>query len=220
VLATGCGGGDDEGSEANGATDSGENGNQPDDTGSPSEDSTVIGSPTISGKPLPQALPDMQYVFTPSASDADSDSLTFSAENVPSWATFNAANGRLSGIPIEADIGSYQAITITVSDGERTVSLPPFSIDVVAFGSGSATLSWAAPTMRTDGTPLADLAGYRIYWGTSAGKYTRSVTIGNPAVMTYVVEGLVPATYYFVATAFDSTGDESRYSNVALKIVN
>ena len=49
-----------------------------------------------------------------------------------------------------------------------------------AQGSGSATLSWAAPTKNEDGTALTDLAGYKLYWGTTPGSYPNSVTINNP----------------------------------------
>jgi hypothetical protein len=33
----------------------------------------------------------------------------------------------------------------------------------------TATLTWDAPTTNADGTPLTDLAGYRIYYGTTSG---------------------------------------------------
>src|SRR5690606_19422435 len=119
----------------------------------------------------------------------------------------------ISGTPTAADIGRFGNITIEVSDGLSKARVGPFSIDVVAVGTGSATIVWAAPTTRTDGTPLLDLAGYRLYWGRSAGDYTRSTTIDNPGVTTYVVDGLTSGTWYFAATALDSTGLESRFSN-------
>ena len=34
-------------------------------------------------------------------------------------------------------------------------------------GSGSATLDWTPVTQNTDGTVLTDLAGYKVYYGTS-----------------------------------------------------
>ena len=77
--------------------------------------------------------------------------------------------------------------------------------------AGSATLSWTRPTTNTDGTPLTDLAGYRIYYGTSSGNYTQSINAGN--VTTYTVSNLTAGTtYYFVATAYDTSGYESGYS--------
>jgi hypothetical protein len=106
-----------------------------------------------------------------------------------------------------------------VSDGQETVSLASFSISVEAISLGSATLSWTAPTQNEDGTTLTDLAGYKLYWGTTPGSYTESVTIDNPSVLTYVVENLAPGTYEFVATSFNTSGVESRYSGAATKLV-
>ena len=66
---------------------------------------------------------------------------------------------------------------------------------------------------------LMDLAGYKLYWGTMPGVYTDSVTIDNPGLSSYVVDNLVPGTYEFVATAFNTSGVESTYSNPATKVL-
>lgn len=86
-------------------------------------------------------------------------------------------------------------------------------------GTGVATLSWTPPTTNTDGSVLNDLAGYKIYYGTTPGSYPNAVTVDNPGLSDYVVENLAPGTYHFVVTAFDSAGNESAYSNVASKTV-
>ncbi len=44
--------------------------------------------------------------------------------------------------------------------------------------SGYINLSWDAPTINSDGSPLTDLAGYKVYYGTSSYIYTHSVDIG------------------------------------------
>lgn len=82
-----------------------------------------------------------------------------------------------------------------------------------------ATLAWIQPTQNTDGTPLTDLAGYRIYYGTALGSYPSSVRLDNPGLTGYVVTPLLPATWFFVVTAFDTSGNESAYSNVATKAI-
>jgi len=87
-------------------------------------------------------------------------------------------------------------------------------------GTGSATLSWIPPTSNTDGSPLLNLAAYRVYWGTAAGSYPNTVTLNNPGLATYVVEGLAPATWYFTVTAVNSAGVESSFSNVVSKTIN
>lgn len=177
-------------------------------------------APTISGTPADAVMTGNSYSFTPVASDADGDALTFSINNRPSWATFDSATGRLSGQPLLGDIGMYSAISISVSDGTATTGLPTFSVEVVQTALGAMTLSWAAPTQNEDGTALTDLAGYKLYYGTSPGSYTEQVTIDNPSVSTYIIENLLPDTYYIVATALNSAGVESRYSGIAVKTVD
>lgn len=72
---------------------------------------------------------------------------------------------------------------------------------------------------NTDGTALTDLAGYRIYWGQTAGNYPNSVSINNPGITTYVIENLASGSYTFVATSFNTDGVESGYSAPATKTV-
>lgn len=80
---------------------------------------------------------------------------------------------------------------------------------------GTATLSWQAPTENTDGTPLTNLAGYYIDYGSQSQTYTTTIQITNPSLTSYVVENLAPGTYYFVVTAYNSTGQDSGDSNQA-----
>ena len=84
---------------------------------------------------------------------------------------------------------------------------------------GSATLSWVAPTQREDGTALVNLAGYRIKYGTSSGSFPNQVQISNPGITSCVIENLPAGTYYFVATAYDSNGNESGPSAVISKTI-
>lgn len=76
-----------------------------------------------------------------------------------------------------------------------------------------ATLSWIAPTTNTDGSIVTDLAGFKVYCGKSTGYYTITQDVGN--VLEYKVSDTLPADgiYFCVATAYDSSGNESAYSN-------
>lgn len=176
-------------------------------------------APTISGAPQTQVNAGSAYSFRPTATDADGDALTFSIANRPVWASFNASTGQLSGTPTATQAGSYSNITISVSDGKTSTSLAPFAITVNQAVTTSATLSWTAPTQNTDGSSLTNLAGFRIYYGTSATALTQSVQIANPSVSTYIVEGLSPTTYYFAVRAYTSSGTESANSSIASKVV-
>jgi len=87
-------------------------------------------------------------------------------------------------------------------------------------GSSSATLSWEAPTSNTNGSPLTDLAGYRIYYGISATDLSRTVDITSIGMQTYVIDDLSAGTWYFVITAVTSGGAESTPSNIVTKTVS
>ena len=176
-------------------------------------------APTISGTPLTSVTAGQAYAFTPTASDPDGQTLTYSISGRPSWATFNTSTGRLSGTPATSDVGTYSGITISVSDGTASASLAPFSITVAEVQTGNATLRWTAPTLNEDGTPLTNLRGYRIYYGTSSSNLSQVVEIANATVTTAVVDNLSPATWYFALRAYNTSNVESSLSNVASKTI-
>jgi len=173
----------------------------------------------IGGTPAATVRQDQSFSFTPAASDPDGNQLTFSISNRPAWANFNAATGRLSGTPSPSDVGTYSGIVIGVSNGVASRSLTTFTITVTPAGTGSATLSWMPPTQNTDGSPLTNLAGYKIYWGRSPQSYANSVTLHNPGLATYVVEQLASGRWYFATTSVNSAGVESGYSNEGSKTI-
>jgi hypothetical protein len=119
-------------------------------------------APVISGTPATSVKVGAAYSFTPSASDADAnDSLTFSISNKPGWASFSTSNGSLSGTPAQTDAGTTSGIVISVSDGKTSVSLPAFSIEVLAntapvAAPGSSTLNEDEPTSIELGGTDAD----------------------------------------------------------------
>lgn len=190
----------------------------PDNSGN-SGNNTGNSAPIISGAPANAALTGSNYTFTPFASDRDGDRLTFSVQNLPRWASFNPGSGRLSGQVFLGDEGTYDNIQISVSDGSASSELRAFSITVTQTAPGSMSLSWSAPSENSDGTALTDLAGYKLYYGVSQGDYPNQILIDNPSVSSYLIENLLPDTYYVVATSFNTAGAESNFSNVAVRTV-
>jgi hypothetical protein len=205
LAISGCGGGGDSGTSSN--ADS----NNPPAAGN--------AAPSIQGQPGSSVSPAQSYSFQPSASDSNGDALSFSASNLPAWASLNASTGRISGTPSAADIGTYGDITITVSDGKATASLGPFSITVTDAASGTATLSWMPPTENSDGTPLTNLAGYEIRYGLDADDLSSTLSLSNPSLSVYVVENLASGTWYFAVLAVNASGVTSSLSNVASKTI-
>lgn len=175
--------------------------------------------PVISGTPPTSVNAGQAYNFQPSASDPNGTTLSFSISNKPAWATFNSSTGRLYGTPGTADIGTYAGIVISVSDGTTSVSLAAFTIGVTQVATGTATISWIPPTQNTDGSPLTDLGGYRIYYGTSQTNLAQMVELTNPGLTSYMVQNLSPATWYFSMRAFRTNGTESEPSNIASKTI-
>ncbi|MEP7311415.1 MAG: putative Ig domain-containing protein, partial [Pseudomonadota bacterium] len=110
-------------------------------------------APTISGTPGTTAEVGTAYSFQPTAADADGDALTFTATNLPAWATLDANTGKLSGTPTGA--GSHSAIGIAVTDGKVTVSLASFNITVAPVappGTIPAATACSSPLTGTHAT--------------------------------------------------------------------
>jgi hypothetical protein len=76
----------------------------------------------------------------------------------------------------------------------------------------SSNASAAQVTLAWDPNTESNLAGYKIHYGTASGSYAVHTDVHN--VTTYTVTGLTEGqAYYFAATAYDTSGNESRYSN-------
>jgi len=189
-------------------------------TGSSTSGSTTVATPTLSGDGSATLTAGSPYNFTPTAS-ATASSLTFSVSNKPAWATFNVVTGQLSGTPGTSNIGTYSNITISATNGSTTATLAAFAITVAAApaSSGAATLSWTPPTQNTDGTSLANLAGYFIYYGSSASAMSNKIQITNPGLTDYTVTGLGTGTTFFAISAYASSGAESALSNIGSKTI-
>ncbi len=70
-----------------------------------------------------------------------------------------------------------------------------------------------------DGSAISDLAGYRIYHGTSADALNGMVQVSSPGISVYVIDNLPVGTHYFAVTAYNSGGVESDRSDVASKTI-
>ena len=86
-------------------------------------------------------------------------------------------------------------------------------------GAGAATLNWSVPTHNTDDTPLTNLMGFRVYYGTNAASLSPLRTISNPAATSTVIVDLASGTHYFAVTAVTTSGTESALSPVGSKSI-
>jgi len=174
-------------------------------------------APVISGIPAITGTAGQFYSFKPNASDSNGDVLTFSVQNKPAWASFNTSTGALSGTP--ASEGQYSNIVISVSDGKATASLAPFTLTISPVVLGSATITWAPPTINVDGTPLDNLAGFRVLYGTDPNQLDQKLGLPAPTLTSVEVADLAPGTYYFAVKAYTASAVESAASQVVWKTI-
>lgn len=140
------------------------------------------------------------------------------------WESDHGEKGSASGteswtvadVPLELGANT---ITVTATDASGRTRSDSIVIKRESKGTASVTLSWVAPTERTDGTPLENLAGYKISYGRMSKVYDYTITIDNPGLTTYVVEELRPGNWYFAIVAYDTEGLESEPSNEAKRLV-
>ncbi|HHJ36626.1 MAG TPA: hypothetical protein ENJ87_12755 [Gammaproteobacteria bacterium] len=80
--------------------------------------------------------------------------------------------------------------------------------------SSDITLSWTAPVEREDNTPIAlsEIAGYRIYYGSTPGLLNKNIQINDGTTTTYLFKNFSAGTYYFSVTTLDTDGQESQLS--------
>ncbi len=118
---------------------------------------------------------------------------------------FRHIGGALS-VPADLPPGSHRLdVTAFTADGLRAGTTGVSFAVTATVPSTSVTLAW-------DPSTGADVAGYKVHYGTTSGTYDRVVDAGN--VTTFTVTGLQPGiTHYFAATAYSSAGMESGYSN-------
>jgi hypothetical protein len=117
----------------------------------------------------------------------------------------------------EDTVNEEQKYTLRVSESyfvlkqDRDPDSPILSVGETV--SLTTTLNWIPPTMSVDGMPLLDLAGYNVYLGPQSDMYMDFRHLGNPGLVTYVLDLPSSGSWFIAITAFDSAGSESDFSN-------
>jgi hypothetical protein len=190
--------------------------------GSESSDTVVSGN-ALGGNPSgSQNPPTVNLTASPSTvAFNNATTLTWTASNADNcvasdgWSgSKSRSGGNTSSGPLTIDTTFDITCSNSVGSASDSVTVS------VQVGVGTASLTWMPPTTNQDGSSMDDLAGYKVYYGTSSGSYPNIVPLNNPGLSSYVVDNLIPGTYYFVVTAYDTSGNESAYSNEASKVIN
>ena len=105
-------------------------------------------------------------------------------------------------------------LTVSSLDGTtHTVTITIFGTDETNT-TANVELSWVAPAEREDNTSIAlsEIAGYKIYYGSTQGQHPNSVTIDDGSATGHTFQNFTAGTYYFVVTTIDTEGRESQFS--------
>jgi Fibronectin type III domain len=149
---------------------------------------------------------------------AGNDSGSSGSATTSSASTSSTTPPTVSDSAASASSGSTTAgsTAATGSTGSTTTTTPPAGSQ----SSTSVTLGWMPPTQNSNGTPITDLAGYKIHYGTASQDYTQVVAVNNPSLSRYVVDSLPSGTYFFAITAYNSQGIESALSGEVSTTLN
>ena len=140
------------------------------------------------------------------------------------WSGEHVGNCRGSGAwSGSLDVSGTKSTGALEQDATYTITCDAQSQTLVAVASvlvtaGGITISWQAPTENVDGSPLDDLATYRIYAGTESQRYDQQFEVPDSGANSYFVP-LTRGEYHIAMTAVDVDGNESGYSNEVIKSV-
>jgi hypothetical protein len=123
-----------------------------------------------------------------------------------------SGSGAASGSAATGGTGSGSSTSAASTGSGSTSSSSSSGSTPPAKSSDSVTVNWTPPTENTNGSPLTNLAGYDIHYGTSSASLTKKISISNPGIATYVVSNLTAGKYYFAVAAVNSAGTESPLS--------
>ena len=138
-----------------------------------------------------------------------------------SWSSTGATSCQASGawsgsvgVSGSQSVGPLdQSSTFTLRcSGESGEAVSMIAVEVL----GTFVVEWQAPELNEDGTPLTDLAEYRLFIGETSGDYTATVAVGSPNSTTRTVKA--PLGNYFVAMkSINADGVESTFSNEVVR---
>ena len=187
----------------------------------PALDPDPAPEPEAEPEPAPDPEPAPEPSLQLSMDDAElrpgeATTLRWSGEHVSNCRGSGAWSGSLDATGNQSTGALEQDATYTITcDGQSQTLMATASVLVTA---GGTTISWQAPTENVDGSPLEDLATYRIYAGTESQRYDQQFEVSDPRANSYFVP-LTRGDYHIAMTAVDADGNESGYSNEVIKSV-
>ena len=166
-----------------------------------------------------------EYTYTPSATDAENDPLTWSLTQKPAGMTINATTGAISWTPAEA--GSSGTVRLVANDGSSdsvaqtfviTVSEPDNEAPVIGQGE-TDTLTTDEDTQGSTTLTATDANGDSLSWSVSspASNGSAAVVGGN---VTYTPNANFNGNDSFTVQVSDGSLTDSIVVNVTVNAVN
>ena len=117
--------------------------------------------------------------------------------------------------------GSTGSATVGVTPPASTAPTVPTTPTSPAPGAtGTAELTWTAPTQNEDGSALTNLAGYKVRYGQTPGALGQIRDIAGPSTTRATIEGLTSGRWYFTVASYTNTGVESAPTGAVSKDIN
>jgi hypothetical protein len=185
---------------------------------------SAVAQMTISGTPPATATVGKEYYFVPVVHNANQAQLQFNYIARPAWSSDYRGNGAIIGTPTAP--GVYPNIQIQAWDGVHFAVTAPFTITVLAAGAtapsaqkGEATLSWSKPADNTDGTPLTNLAGYVVRYGTNPAALSSQISVASANTTDVEINNLSPGNWYFEVASVNAANMQSQFSSAVSKTI-
>jgi len=117
--------------------------------------------------------------------------------------------------------GSTGGPTVGVTPPASTAPTVPTTPTSPAPGAtGTAELTWTAPTQNEDGSALTNLAGYKVRYGQAPAALGQVLDIASPTRTSATIEGLTSGRWYFTVASYTNTGVESAPTGAVSKDIN
>ena len=122
---------------------------------------------------------------------------------------------------------------VLIAQNSHAVNCEEFWADpTLPIDNNVACAIWPTPTQNADGSPLTDLAGFRIYYGPDSSALLQTDAEARRAVVSWieidneqsntfeiVLNITEPTTIFFGITAYDTAGNEGVISELVSKAI-
>ena len=178
-------------------------------------------TPTITSTSVTSSTEDSAYSYTFGASDVDSgDNVTYAATTLPSWLTFDADTGVLSGTPTNSEVGTH-SVVLTATDASGAVDTQSFTITVSDVNDAPTVTSTALTSSTEDSAYSYTFAASDTVKYTATSRPSWLAFDAGKGVLSGIPTNSEVGTHSVVLTATDASGavdaQSSTITGLALK---